>query len=287
MAGTAIANRPTELTIKPNSGDYMGWDNVSASESQKMKYSTLKGFFLKTDENNTGLTGNIQVNDNVKFIAGNSSDFKLYHDGTDTLLLNDLLNSETILRFKTGPSSTIDMLRLNPAGPTISISTTNLAHTDNPAHGLNFNSSGHTVIKILLDCRGDIDLNSNYISGTQTPNTGLTFNGGENATFTGNVTLNSGTLNVNSGNVNVSSGNVLVTGYVDTTNYVRAQTYLKANQYCQTGTYVRAGTSLDLKDAISVPATEGGWARIFVHSTDGDLKVKFGDGFVARLAFDA
>lgn len=269
-----------ELTIKPNDLDVIAIYNVSGNELKKMSYNTIKGLFLKTDENNTGLTGNIQVNDNVKYMAGNSSDFQMYFTGADAILLNNLLNSETILRFKTGPSSTIDMLRLNPAGPTISISTSNLAHTDNSNHGLNFNSSGHTVIKVLLDCRGDIDLNSNYISGTQTPNTGLTFAGGENATFTGNVTLSSGNLNLN-------SGNALITGYVDTTDYVRAQTYLKANQYCQTGTHVRAGTSLDLKDAISVPATEGGWARIFVHSTDGDLKVKFGDGYVARLAFDA
>lgn len=183
-----------ELTIKPNDLDVIAIYNVSGNELKKMSYNTIKGLFLKTDENNTGLTGNIQVNDNVKFIAGNSSDFKLYHDGTDTLLLNDLLNSETILRFKTGPSSTIDMLRLNPAGPTISIGATNIANLDNSTHGFNIDVSGNLQTKKKIECGGNIDLGAHFLSGDG-GDYGLSMST-ENATISGNANI-TGQINAN------------------------------------------------------------------------------------------
>lgn len=42
-----------------------------------------------------------------------------------------------------------------------------------------------------------------------------------------------------------------------------------------------------VKDGISTPGTVSGWASIYVDSGDGDLKVKFGNGFVATLAADS
>lgn len=45
--------------------------------------------------------------------------------------------------------------------------------------------------------------------------------------------------------------------------------------------------SLRLTDAITAPSTIGGVAQIYVDSADGDLKVKFGDGFVAVIAADS
>jgi parallel beta-helix repeat protein len=42
-----------------------------------------------------------------------------------------------------------------------------------------------------------------------------------------------------------------------------------------------------LVDGITAPATRAGWATIYVDTADGNLKVKFGDGFVAQLAADA
>lgn len=41
-----------------------------------------------------------------------------------------------------------------------------------------------------------------------------------------------------------------------------------------------------VKDGITAPGTTSGWAKIYVDSADGDLKVKFGDGTVKTLATD-
>ena len=57
-------------------------------------------------------------------------------------------------------------------------------------------------------------------------------------------------------------------------------------------TYVRTNVSVlttqdvSIGDGISAPATEAGFARLYVDSADGDLKVKFGDGTVKTLATD-
>lgn len=45
-------------------------------------------------------------------------------------------------------------------------------------------------------------------------------------------------------------------------------------------------SSLYLLDGISAPDTASGWAIIYVDGSDGDLKVKFGDGTVAVIAAD-
>jgi hypothetical protein len=52
------------------------------------------------------------------------------------------------------------------------------------------------------------------------------------------------------------------------------------------GGAVNAGTFYGLVDGVTAPATESGYARIYVDSADGDLKVKFGDGTVKTLATD-
>ena len=41
-----------------------------------------------------------------------------------------------------------------------------------------------------------------------------------------------------------------------------------------------------LVDGMTAPSTTSGWAKIYVDSADGDLKVKFGDGTVKTLATD-
>jgi len=44
---------------------------------------------------------------------------------------------------------------------------------------------------------------------------------------------------------------------------------------------------LYLTDGVTAPATVSGVAQIYVDAADGDLKVKFGDGFVRVLAADS
>ena len=50
---------------------------------------------------------------------------------------------------------------------------------------------------------------------------------------------------------------------------------------------INAGTFYGLVDGVTAPATESGYARIYVDSADGDLKVKFGDGTVKTIATDS
>jgi len=44
--------------------------------------------------------------------------------------------------------------------------------------------------------------------------------------------------------------------------------------------------TLYLLDGVSAPSTASGWAIIYVDGSDGDLKVKFGDGKVTVIAAD-
>ena len=43
---------------------------------------------------------------------------------------------------------------------------------------------------------------------------------------------------------------------------------------------------LYLTDGVSAPSTDSGWAIIYVDTSDGDLKVKFGDGTVKTITAD-
>ena len=49
---------------------------------------------------------------------------------------------------------------------------------------------------------------------------------------------------------------------------------------------VKVHEGLMLADGVAVPATESGWATIFVDTSDGDLKIKFGDGTVKLIVTD-
>ena len=44
---------------------------------------------------------------------------------------------------------------------------------------------------------------------------------------------------------------------------------------------------LNLSDGITAPSTKTGLAQIYVDASDGDLKVKFGDGHVEVIAADS
>lgn len=49
---------------------------------------------------------------------------------------------------------------------------------------------------------------------------------------------------------------------------------------------VTVNGALAIADGISAPATQSGWAQIYVDTADGDLKVKFGDGTVKTIVTD-
>jgi len=41
-----------------------------------------------------------------------------------------------------------------------------------------------------------------------------------------------------------------------------------------------------LVDGMAAPSTTSGWAKIYIDSADGDLKIKFGDGTVKTIVVD-
>jgi hypothetical protein len=49
---------------------------------------------------------------------------------------------------------------------------------------------------------------------------------------------------------------------------------------------VTVNGELAIVDGMTAPSATSGWAKIYVDSADGDLKVKFGDGTVKTLATD-
>ena len=53
------------------------------------------------------------------------------------------------------------------------------------------------------------------------------------------------------------------------------------------GTSASTYRALYIKDGVTAPGTPSTGAVIYVDTADGDLKVKFSDGFVATLAADS
>ena len=57
------------------------------------------------------------------------------------------------------------------------------------------------------------------------------------------------------------------------------------NSYQNDGT--ESASIIRITDGVSAPATVSGAAFIYVDIADGDLKVKFGDGFVTTIGADS
>lgn len=83
----------------------------------------------------------------------------------------------------------------------------------------------------------------------------------------------------------VASGNAA--GAQVTNYYLKSGTNVAFDQFAVVNA-LRIGVSgLQLEDGITAPGTVSGQAQLYVDTADGDLKVKFGDGFVAVIAADS
>ena len=70
-----------------------------------------------------------------------------------------------------------------------------------------------------------------------------------------------------------------------------ARNVLKGRTHCgadvDTGLFLGSEDGLALKDGITAPAQLAGYAKIYVDTADGDLKVKFADGVTKVIAADS
>lgn len=49
---------------------------------------------------------------------------------------------------------------------------------------------------------------------------------------------------------------------------------------------LEVNNALAIKDGMTAPATQSGYAQIYVDSADGDLKIKFSDGTIRTIVTD-
>ncbi len=97
----------------------------------------------------------------------------------------------------------------------------------------------------------------------------------------GVLTMSAVTANVTgTAAVNITAPAIGLVGNTDVTGYVEATTNVVGDQL------VIAGIALVVTDGVTAPATLAGFAKIYVDTADGDLKIKFGDGTVKTIVTD-
>lgn len=74
--------------------------------------------------------------------------------------------------------------------------------------------------------------------------------------------------------------------YFDSTNGVVRGVRLGSSTLFFGSSFAGSETSFAVKDGIPDPGASTGYAKIYVDSADGDLKVKFGDGVTKTIATD-
>jgi len=67
-------------------------------------------------------------------------------------------------------------------------------------------------------------------------------------------------------------------------NVLKGRTHFGAD--VDTGMFLGTEDGIALKDGVAEPATLAGYAKLFVDSVSGDLKIKFGDGVVKTIVVD-
>ena len=127
-------------------------------------------------------------------------------------------------------------------------------------------------------------IKNNHILETRTPSyTANAFYFGylNNATISGNIVQGTVTYSVYWVGSQKSENVALSDNIWDTSAW-----YSAPNSYFLGEVIPVFGQELLLTDGVSAPATQTGYAQIYVDSADGDLKIKFGDGTVKTIVTD-
>ena len=198
MADSAISNLPTELAVKPNNLDVFAIDNISAVETQKIKYSTLKSFFVKTDEDSeigdATHQYHVKLFDDCKLKFGNNAEGEVSYSSNSLLIENTYAGADIVFTVSSG-SITIDAftkcLKLHDG-------TWSLNASGDASHGVAFNASTGAILArkhLEMQSGANIDLGNQYINGSGASG-GLSFSGGLAGTFSSTLNV-SGVFNAN------------------------------------------------------------------------------------------
>lgn len=172
------------MTSKPADVDGLGVMDIDADEFKTIQYTTLKGFFVKTDEDSdVSATVEFQANSKLKF--ANAGEFELYSDGID--LFQKGTNAAGKLRFF---ANSVEMLSLDPVNNSIATQGKAINKDGTASEGIYFDTSNDLVLENRIFCvNAGIALYTQNINRTGIINRGLEFDTSQVAHFMDKVII--------------------------------------------------------------------------------------------------
>lgn len=313
--GRATDAKYNLMTVKPDNVDRIWMYDIDADEQKVMQYTVFKGFFVKTDEaTNISADHEVQTSKNLYF--GSLAESRISYDGVDMIIGTTAVASTAKLKLRCNAT---DFMTLDPVNASIKIGTKAINYDGTAGVGMNFDTSNRPVLLSILQMNAGIATKVKNISYSGAVATGLEFSSGNVASFnqgvlllstlgvTGAVTMDStcwhkgnirvaanyisygGTnagLSLDSSNNALFSANLTCNGDFTANGAIGTDGAISSQSTIVAVGYTR-GDYLWINDGITAPGATGGGAKIYVDTADGDLKVKFGNGFVATLAADS
>jgi len=319
--GRATDAKYNLMISKPDTVDRLWIYDIDADEQKVMQYIVFKGFFVKTDEA-TNISANHEVQTSNSLYFGSLAESRITYDGIDMTIGTTAVASTAKLKLRCNAT---DFMTLDPVNASIKIGTKAINNDGTAGVGMNFDSSNRPVLLSVLQMNAGIATKLKNISYSGAIATGLEFSAANVATFNqgvlmlstlgvdgqitaskasayslqaegpcwfkGNLRMGAsfvsygGTdagISLNNLNAVFMTGELNVDGNIVTT---AGDILIPAGDFVVDG-YCSANY-LSLSDGITAPGTTLGKAKIYVDTADGDLKVKFGNGFVATLAADS
>jgi len=272
-----------------NGGKLLTTDGTNASWSNAVTVSwsnaTVTGTLSVADGGTVSSAGTIRLSNNTSigwrnaansadiFLTVNNSNIFSFGSGAPVYVNNTTASTTTstgALVVGNGTSGGLGVGGSINAGGNIVLSPASVAASGEVGN-LRIADSSNTNRKLFFGLDNTVSPNGvGYIQSTLTGTTTIPL---QLQPLGGSLSVgNSGTvvtLNGTTASTSTSSGALVVSGGVGVAGAVNA------------------GTFYGLVDGVTAPATESGYARIYVDSADGDLKVKFGDGTVKTIATDS
>ena len=132
---------------------------------------------------------------------------------------------------------------------------------------------------------GSMSSNNDCVDMTTNPQSATPRNCNKNTVFAGHASGNVSARDSHEENyieIGSSNNSPVMSG---STSYISIKRGTAAGEYFGTGTGVKTNAVV-LIDGVTAPSTVAGLAQIYVDTSDGDLKIKFGDGTVKTISTD-